>query len=159
MEMQPELFEDLPPRGKMRRKRATPRPRDWKDLIPPPTTPQMDLDCEGYEDLFIWSDHAIMKMQEALLFTSIRDVCDRRVSTWSKQEVWAWIDRDGAGVFSFRACVRQYDPNIDPDDMRESIRFLARHMAKNEVNVKEEILISNMENAFDLVEDEEQEAA
>lgn len=135
MQQQIDLFGELPvPHPEPAATRVTPSPSrkpDWRSEVEC-RQPQLVMDDPEFDHLFRWSDDEIIRMRVGLLWSSIRDVCDGRLSEWAREEVWDWIEDDEIWAFSFRVCVAEYDPRIDPEDLREAVRVLSVRLLSGE---------------------------
>lgn len=124
-------FETLPVTEQAPCKHPAHRSYDWRTEVAC-SQPQLLFDENDDDRLFQWTDEEISRMRVGLLITSLHDVCDGRLSAWATEEVWEWIEDDSLWPFSFRACVVEYDPRIDPDELREAVRRLADRLKAGE---------------------------
>lgn len=133
MQQQIDLFGELPvPSAVPQDRPTTPSCRpDWRAEVEY-RQPQLVMDDPEFDHLFRWSDDEMVRMRVGLLWSSIRDVCDGRQSDWAREEVWDWIEDDEIWAFSFRACVAEYDPRIDPEELRKAVRVLSVRLLSGE---------------------------
>ena len=106
---------------------------DWRVEVEA-RQPQLPLGDEETDRLFQWSDSEIESLRIELLWSSVQDVCDGRVSDEARDEVWDWIEDDEIWPFSFRVCAAAWDPRMDADTLREMIRSLSKRILGGQVN-------------------------
>ncbi len=137
MQQQIDLFGDLSvdTPSPLLKKQAMPKTPDWRSEVAC-RQPQLVMDDPEFDHLFRWKDDEMARMRVGLLWSSIRDVCDGRLSEWAREEVWDWIEDNEIWVFSFRACVVEYDARIDAEDLRAAIRTLSVRFLSGESDLR-----------------------
>jgi len=104
---------------------------DWRQEVEP-LQPQLPMLCEGFEDLFEWSEDDIAKARCVLLTDSINELSDNRTRAETCDEIWEWVASDRIHPFSFRVCVQalcaDLGISVEITEVRERIRWLVRRL-------------------------------